>query len=156
MGGSRTPLRHCDEADEAIYVNNQKDIDSERKQIKVEQGKGKKDRYSLLSIKPIEILREYFKEYRPKQYLFEGQNGGKYAARSIQAFFGEICQKVGIQKKINVHDLRHSFAAHLLENGTDLRYIQELLGHRSSKTTEIYTHVSAKSIEQIKSPFDNL
>ncbi len=142
--------------DKAIYVNNQKDIDSERKQIKVEQGKGKKDRYTLLSIKTIEILREYFKEYRPKQYLFEGQNGGKYAARSIQAFFGEICQKVGIKKKINVHDLRHSFATHLLENGTDLRYIQVLLGHESSKTTEIYTHVTTKGFDQIKSPLDSL
>ena len=101
-------------------------------------------------------MREYFKEYRPKQYLFEGQNGGKYAARSIQAFFGEICQKVGIQKKINVHTLRHSFATHLLENGTDIKYIQELLGHSDIKTTLRYTHVSNKELGKIESPLDKI
>ena len=110
----------------------------------------------MLSIKAIEIWREYFKEYRPKQYLFEGQNGGKYAARSIQAFFGEICQKVGIQKKINVHTLRHSFATHLLENGTDIKYIQELLGHSDIKTTLRYTHVSNKELGKIESPLDKI
>ncbi len=133
-----------------------KDIDSERKQIRIEQGKGKKDRYTLLSPKTLDLLRTYFKAYKPKEYLFEGQDGGPYTARSIQAFFKEICSKAGIKKKVSVHTLRHSFATHLLENGTDLRYIQVLLGHESSKTTEIYTHVTTKGFDQIKSPLDNL
>lgn len=133
-----------------------KDIDSERKQIRVEQSKGKKDRYTLLSPKTLELLRAYFKAYKPKEYLFEGQEGGRYSTRSIQAFFQEICKKVGIKKKVSIHTLRHSFATHLLENGTDLRYIQVLLGHESTKTTEIYTHVTTKGFDQIKSPLDNL
>jgi site-specific recombinase XerD len=133
-----------------------KDIDSERKQIRIEQGKGKKDRYTLLSAKTLELLRAYFTAYRPKEYLFEGQDGGQYSTRSIQAFFQEICRKAGIKKKVSVHTLRHSFATHLLENGTDLRYIQALLGHESTKTTEIYTHVTTKGFDQIKSPLDNL
>ncbi len=133
-----------------------KDIDSERKQIRVEQSKGKKDRYTILSQKTLNLLRTYFKAYKPKEYLFEGQEGGKYSPRSIQAFFQEICKKVGIKKKISVHTLRHSFATHLLENGTDLRYIQVLLGHESTKTTEIYTHVTTKGFDQIKSPLDGL
>lgn len=133
-----------------------KDIDSERGQIRVEQSKGKKDRYTLLSHKTLELLRAYFKAYKPEVYLFEGQEGGQYTARSVQIFFKEICQKAGIKKKVSVHTLRHSFATHLLENGTDLRYIQALLGHESSKTTEIYTHVTTKGFEQIKSPLDVL
>ncbi|TAH20445.1 MAG: recombinase XerD [Cytophagales bacterium] len=133
-----------------------KDIDSERKQIRVEQGKGKKDRYTLLSSKTLELLRTYFKEYKPKEYLFEGQEGGHYSTRSVQTFFQEICKKAGIKKKVSVHTLRHSFATHLLENGTDLRYIQALLGHESSKTTEVYTHITTKGFDQIKSPLDGL
>lgn len=133
-----------------------KDIDSERRQIRIEQGKGKKDRYTLLSTKTLDLLRTYFKEYKPKEYLFEGQEGGQYSARSIQTFFQEICKKAGIKKKVSVHTLRHSFATHLLENGTDLRYIQVLLGHESSKTTEVYTHVTTKGFDQIKSPIDSL
>ena len=133
-----------------------KDIDSKRMQIKIEQSKGKKDRYTLLSVKTLALLRTYFKEYKPTEYLFEGQDGGQYSARSIQTFFQEICEKVGILKKVSVHTLRHSFATHLLENGTDLRYIQVLLGHESSKTTEIYTHVTTKGFDQIKSPLDDL
>ena len=133
-----------------------KDIDSKRMQIRIEQSKGKKDRYTLLSVKTLALLRVYFKEYRPKEYLFEGQDGGQYSARSVQTFFQDICEKVGILKKVSVHTLRHSFATHLLENGTDLRYIQVLLGHESSKTTEIYTHVTTKGFDQIKSPVDDL
>ncbi len=133
-----------------------KDIDPERRQIRIEQGKGKKDRYTLLSAKTLELLRAYFKAYKPKEYLFEGQDGGQYSTRSIQAFFQEICRKAGIKKKVSVHTLRHSFATHLLENGTDLRYIQALLGHESTKTTEIYTHVTTKGFDQIKSPLDGL
>lgn len=133
-----------------------KDIDSKRKQIRIEQGKGKKDRYTILSTKTLDLLREYFKEYHPKEYLFEGQDGGAYTARSIQNVFKSVCVKAGIQKKVTVHTLRHSFATHLLENGTDLRYIQVLLGHESSNTTEVYTHVTTKGFDQIKSPLDNL
>ena len=133
-----------------------KDIDSQRMQIRVEQSKGKKDRYTLLSSKTLEILRQYFVMYHPAQWLFEGPNGTPYSDRSIQAILKHSVAKTGIKKKVTVHTLRHSFATHLLEHGTDLRYIQVLLGHESSKTTEIYTHVTTKGFEQIKSPLDRL
>ena len=88
--------------------------------------------------------------------MFEGQNGGNYSATSIQTFFRDSIKKVGITKKVTVHSLRHSFATHLLENGTNLRYIQSLLGHSNSKTTEVYTHITTKGFDQLKSPMDNL
>jgi len=88
--------------------------------------------------------------------LFEGADGGQYSTRSVQRFFKDICRKAGIKKKVSVHTLRHSFATHLLENGTDLRYIQSLLGHESSKTTDVYTHITNKGFDQIKSPLDGL
>lgn len=133
-----------------------KDIDSERMQIRVAQSKGKKDRYTILSNKVLAVLRQYFKQYQPKVWLFEGQFGEQYSARSIQAILAMAVAKAGIKKKVTVHTLRHSFATHLLENGTDLRYIQSLLGHESSKTTEIYTHITTKGFDQIISPFDKL
>ncbi len=133
-----------------------KDIDSSRMQIRIEQAKGKKDRYTLLSLKLLELLRKYFTEYKPKVYLFEGQNGGQYATRSIQSIMKDSVKKAGIQKQVSVHTLRHTFATHLLENGTDLRYIQALLGHESSKTTEIYTHITTKGFDQIINPMDKL
>ncbi len=133
-----------------------KDIDSKRMQIRVEQGKGKKDRYTLLGNKTLETLRIYVKEYKPREWLFEGANGGQYSTRSVQNILKNALKKVGISKNISVHSLRHSFATHLLESGTDLRYIQELLGHASSKTTEIYTHITTKGFDQIKNPLDNL
>ena len=132
------------------------DIDSKRNQITIHQGKGKKDRMTLLSKKALDILRIYFVEYKPKDYLFEGQFGKEYSARSIQMVMQNSLQKAGINKKATMHTLRHSFATHLLENGTSLRYIQSLLGHSSSKTTEIYTHVTTKGFDQIKNPLDNL
>ena len=133
-----------------------KDIDSQRMQIRVEQGKGKKDRYTLLGTKTLEILRIYFLEYKPKEWLFEGVNGELYSRRSIGHILKASVDKTGIKKRVTVHTLRHSFATHLLEAGTDLRYIQALLGHESSKTTEIYTHITTKGFDQIKSPLDNL
>jgi len=96
------------------------------------------------------------KKYHPEHYLFQGQDGGQYSAQSIQKIFQVALQKAGIKKPATVHTLRHSFATHLLEHGTDLRYIQEILGHSSSKTTEIYTHVSTKNIANIRSPFDDI
>lgn len=132
------------------------DIDSSRMQIRVEQSKGKKDRYTLLSPKTLTLLRTYYKQYKPKNWLFEGLNGQPYSDRSIQSVLKDAVRKTGIQKRITVHTLRHSFATHLLENGTDLRYIQSLLGHESSRTTEIYTHITTKGFDQIKSPLDNL
>lgn len=101
-------------------------------------------------------MKKIIKYYKPKKYLFEGSNGGKYSTRSIQSVFNKAKLSSGINQKATVHTLRHSYATHLLETGTDLRYIQELLRHSSSKTTEIYTHVSTKAIQNIKSPFDDL
>lgn len=133
-----------------------KDIDSQRMQIRVEQGKGKKDRYTLLGKKTLEILRKYVKEYKPLNFLFEGTKGESYSPRSIQMILKNSVRKVGISKHVSVHTLRHSFATHLLEAGTDLRYIQSLLGHESSKTTEIYTHITKKGFDQIINPLDRL
>ncbi|MDD4922486.1 MAG: tyrosine-type recombinase/integrase [Bacteroidales bacterium] len=132
------------------------DIDSQRMQIRVQQSKGKKDRYTLLSVKTLDILRQYFQVYKPQIWLFEGPKNEKYSDRSIQSILKTSVTKTDIMKRVTVHTLRHSFATHLLENGTDLRYIQTLLGHESSKTTEIYTHVTTKGFEQIKSPLDRL
>lgn len=132
------------------------DIDSKRMLIRIENAKGKKDRYTLLSHSFLIQLREYYKIYRPKNYLFEGQTGGKYTASSAQQILKKALRKTNIKKSITLHTLRHSFATHLLENGTDIRYIQELLGHSSPKTTMIYTHVSNNKLSNIKNPFDNL
>ena len=132
-------------------------IDSKRNIVLLKNAKGKKDRIVPLSPKILEMLREYYKMYKPQIYLFEGQTiGMPYDARSLQLILKQALKKAGITKPATLHWLRHSYATHLLESGTDLRYIQELLGHSSSKTTEIYTHVSTKSLQQIKSPFDDL
>jgi site-specific recombinase XerD len=130
------------------------DIDSKRMLIRIKQGKGKKDRMTLLSKNALDLLREYYKAYTPKKWLFEGMNGKCYSAQSLRRIFKNSARLVGIQKHLRLHDLRHSFATHLLESGTDIRYIQTLLGHSSSKTTEIYTHVSERHINLIKSPLD--
>jgi integrase/recombinase XerD len=132
------------------------DIDTIRMQIRIEQSKGKIDRYTLLSVRLLEVLGEYLAIYKPKVWLFEGATGGQYSVGSVQAIMKNSMKKAGIKKKVSVHTLRHSFATHLLENGTDLRYIQSLLGHASSKTTEIYTHITTKGFDQIKSPLDKL
>jgi integrase/recombinase XerD len=132
-------------------------IDSNRNIVLLKNAKGKKDRITPLSPIILEMLRNYYNGYKPKTWLFEGQIiGEQYSEQSLQSVLKQALQKVGITKPVTLHWLRHSYATHLLESGTDLRYIQELLGHSSSKTTEIYTHVSTKSIQQIKSPFDDL
>jgi integrase/recombinase XerD len=132
-------------------------IDSKRHIVLIKNSKGKKDRIAPLSPKILEMLREYYKLYKPTTYLFEGQTKSRpYDSRSLQKVLKQALPKAAISKPVTLHWLRHSYATHLLESGTDLRYIQELLGHNSSKTTEIYTHVSTKSIQQIKSPFDDL
>jgi integrase/recombinase XerD len=133
------------------------DIDSKRGLVIIRKGKGRKDRVTPLSEKVLNMLRDYFKAYQPKEWLFEGQSGiGQYDERSLANVLKQALEKSQINKPVSLHWLRHSFATHLLENGTDLRYIQEILGHSSSKTTEIYTHVSNKSIQKIISPFDTL
>ncbi|MDW3209078.1 MAG: tyrosine-type recombinase/integrase [Reichenbachiella sp.] len=133
-----------------------KDVDSENMRIWVRDGKGSKDRITVLSKTALLMLRTYFLEYRPKDYLFEGQTGGRYSVTSLRKVFHRAKAKCGIKTPAVVHTLRHSFATHLLENGTNLRYIQQLLGHGSSKTTEIYTHVCAKNLTDVVSPLDIL
>ncbi|WP_248723259.1 site-specific tyrosine recombinase/integron integrase [Seonamhaeicola sp. ML3] len=130
------------------------DIDSKRMLIKIDGAKGNKDRYSLLAQSMLDDLREYYKKFRPTKYLFEGQKKEKYSATSIVKILSSAVYKVGIKKHVTPHTLRHSFATHLLENGTDLRYIQILLGHNSTKTTEIYTHVATNTFNSIKNPLD--
>lgn len=133
------------------------DVDSKRGILLIKQAKGKKDRIAPISTKIIELLRDYYKVYKPTVWLFEGQNKGqRYSEKSLENVLKQALQKVKIIKPVSLHWLRHSYATHLLESGTDLRFIQELLGHNSSKTTEIYTHVSTKSLQGIKSPFDDL
>jgi len=133
------------------------DVDSKRHVLIIRKAKGRKDRIAPISEKLIEMLRDYYKAYRPQIWLFEGQTGGtRYSDKSLENVLKQAVKKAGINKPVSLHWLRHSYATHLLENGTDLRYIQELLGHKSSKTTEIYTHVSTRSIQNIVSPFDTL
>jgi integrase/recombinase XerD len=133
------------------------DVDSDRKLLHIRQSKGFRDRVVPLSERVIEMVRSYSGRYKPAQYLFEGQfPGSRYSASSLEKVFRTACETAGIKKSVTLHGLRHSYATHLLEAGTDLRYIQELLGHKSSRTTEIYTHVTTKSIQKIRSPFDDL
>lgn len=133
------------------------DVDEQRGLIHLHKAKGAKDRYTVLSTKLLSTLEEYLREYRPREFLFEGQDGRRHISeRSVQYVFQNAVEAAGIVKPVSVHSLRHAFATHLLEQGTDLRYIQRLLGHSSTKTTEIYTHVSKKSIEKIISPLDRV
>lgn len=135
------------------------DIDSKRMQIFIERAKGKKDRYVNLSPLLLDILRQYIKEYRPrpKKYLFESEYTFKqYPVRTVQQIFMNAKRKAGILKAVGIHSLCHSFATHLLDKGTDIRYIKELLGHFNIKTTERYLHVSRQRLVNIISPFDDL
>ena len=132
------------------------DVDFNRRVVFVKSSKGRKDRQSILarSIEP--LLRQYLEDFKPKYWMFEGVGGGKYGERSIARVLERAAEKANIRKAMTLHTLRHSFATHLLEAGTSTRYIQELLGHESSKTTEIYTHVSSQALGKIQSPLDHL
>lgn len=132
------------------------DIDSKRNVIRIRHSKGAKDREIPLSQTALHQIRTYYKQYKPEEYLFEGQFGGAYSTRSIQTLFKKALAENKITKNATVHTLRHSYATHLLEAGTDLRIIQELLGHKSSKTTEIYTHVSQQTKQKVPNPLDQL
>jgi site-specific recombinase XerD len=131
-------------------------IDSGRMLVHIEAAKGKKDRYVTLPYSILNDLRSYYRAYRPKIYLFEGQLGGQYAVRSVQAVFKNAMRKAKINKSVGIHGLRHSYATHLLECGTDMIFIQKLLGHKDIKTTEIYAKVSNRQLSKIKSPLDDL
>jgi integrase/recombinase XerD len=132
------------------------DLDRNRSILQIREGKGGVDRIVSASDKVWGKIDEYVGGYRPREYLFEGQTGGRYSSESVYRVFKDALRKAGIKKDVGVHSLRHSYATHLHENGLDIRYIQELLGHKSSRTTEIYTHVTTKSIQKIRSPFDDL
>ncbi len=133
------------------------DIDSDRMQIAIRCAKGKKDRMATLSLFCLQLLREYAALYKPRFFLFEGQHANEpYSTRSAQSIFKEAVKKFNLPPAISFHSLRHSYATHLLENGTDIKYIQELLGHNDIKTTLRYTHVSIKNLGKIESPLDKI
>nr|MBI1231504.1 tyrosine-type recombinase/integrase [Cytophagales bacterium] len=140
---------------EAINLRN-RDIHSDEGYIFIKGAKNKKDRKTVLSPVLLAILRKYYKAYKPSYWLFEGQDGGQYSATSIQAVFRRAVEKSNSNPWATVHTLRHSFATHLLQRGTNLRYVQVLLGHESSKTTEIYTHILSISNKNIESPLDSI
>lgn len=133
-------------------------IDSQRMQLRVVQGKGKKDRYSLLSVKTLEILRVYYRLHRPSRYLFEaqGRKGQPLSARSLDRLIKASAAKAGIKKNVSFHTLRHCFATHLLEQGVNLRVIQCLMGHASLKTTTVYLHVAQVNPARVASPLDTM
>jgi integrase/recombinase XerD len=133
------------------------DFDKERKTLPIRQGKGRKDRLTLLSDAALEVFSRYYQQEKPEIWMFPGQIEGRHLTeRSVQKIFEQALVSSGIKKKVSVHSLRHSFATHLLEGGIDIRYIQELLGHQSTRTTERYTHVSIKDVRRIKSPLDQI
>lgn len=131
-------------------------IDSQKMQVLIEQSKGKRDRCVILPTSILELLRIYYLEYRPKYYLFEGVNHEQYSIRSVQAVFRKAMKLANINKKIGIHSLRHSYATHLIEQGTDIRFVQDLLGHKNIKTTMIYTNLTDQFKRNIKSPLDQL
>ena len=133
-----------------------KDVDSKRMVITLRQAKGRKDRQIMLSERLLIMMRAYYTDYKPKIWMFEGQAGEEYSTRSIAKVMEQCKLKAGITKKGGIHALRHSFATHLFEGGTDVLSIQELLGHTSLRTTMQYTHVSTKHLSKIQSPLDKL
>jgi integrase/recombinase XerD len=133
------------------------DIDSKRMMVRVQQGKGGNDRYTILSQTALECLRQYWRSYRPKEWLFEGQNKDTHICiSSIRQIFLEAKERAGITKPVSPHTLRHSFATHLIEAGTSLHHVQLLLGHRSPTTTTVYLHVSRMNLAQVTSPLDSI
>jgi integrase/recombinase XerD len=140
---------------EIISIENT-DINSARMVITIRRGKGKKDRQTVLSQKMLEQLRNYYVVYKPKKYLFEGAEGGQYGYRTVQEVFRQAKERAGVKLRGGIHTLRHSFATHLMENGTDIRIIQELLGHSKLETTMRYTHVSSAQIQKVTSPLEYL
>ena len=131
------------------------DIDGERMTILVQGGKGNKDRYTVLGERTLELLRLYYKVYRPVQWLFPSRDSGKpLSGASVQRVFKKALHRAGIKKKASVHTLRHSFATHLLESGTDLYYIQRLLGHSAASTTSVYLHITGRDLAKVTSPID--
>lgn len=133
-----------------------KDIDSERMMLHIRNAKGKKDREVILSETLLTVLRDYYRLYQPKQFLFEGQTGAAYSTRSLQKIIADAKKKGGVTKEGSIHALRHSFATHLMEGGTNLSIIQKLLGHNDIKTTLRYTHVSRATLGKVISPLDKL
>ncbi len=133
-----------------------RDVDSKRKHVRVNCGKGAKDRDTLLSDTALIVLRQYYLAEKPQDWLFPGEDSSDHLSeRTAQHIFEDAKVKSGIKKKVTFHSLRHSFATHMLEDGVDLRYIQDLMGHDSIKTTELYTHVTERGMERVKSPLDN-
>lgn len=131
------------------------DIDSKRMMVRIENQKGNRDREVMLSQNLLMLLREYYKVYKPKKYIFEGQKGGKYTARSAENILKKALKDSKINKNASLHTIRHSYATHLIEQGTDIRIVQELLGHKNIKTTQIYTHITDIRKLKVKNPFDN-
>ena len=129
-------------------------IDIDRRQVIVLQSKGRKDRFVVLAESTVPLLINYISSYKPRGYLFEGTDGGTYSTTSIRSFLRRSCKRAGIRKRVTPHTLRHSYATHLVENGVNLRLIQELLGHAKPETTMIYTHVAKKDLLAIQSPLD--
>lgn len=132
------------------------DVDSKRMMLRIVQAKGFKDRYCVLSPVALNLLREYWKRYRPSVWLFQTKPGIAVAQRTVQQIFKNSLHKAGITKQVGIHSLRHSFATHLMEQGVSLPIIQQLLGHKSLRTTSVYLHVQQYSIEAVKSPLDTL
>ncbi|WP_410004747.1 tyrosine-type recombinase/integrase [Aequorivita nionensis] len=131
-------------------------LDGSRNMVFIKQAKGRKDRMLPFPEKLKNLLREYYKTHKPKKFLFEGQNGGPYTAGSLRAVFKQAVKRTSIKKNVTLHSLRHAFATHLLESGTDLRIIQELLGHSTIKTTMLYTHLTNTHLLKVKSPLEFL
>lgn len=132
------------------------DIDSKRMTVRVVQAKGFKDRYSILSPVALDVLRYYWKYYHPTQWLFENKLAQSVSERTIQAVFKNALRKAGIKKQVGIHSLRHSFATHMMEQGVSLPIIQQLLGHKSLRTTSVYLHVQQYTLDSVKSPLDSL
>lgn len=131
-----------------------KDFDFNRNALHIRNAKGRKDRYATIAKSLHPLLKNYYRTYTPKQYFIENPKGGTYSSNSVRSFLRKSCELAKIKKKVSPHTLRHSYATHLLEQGTDIRYIQELLGHSRPETTMIYTHVTQKDLRDIKSPLD--